>query len=40
MNRERDYGGFCIQKALERKSPRWARECYPDNDPCDEYEMI
>ena len=39
-NREREYGGFCIQEALARKSPRWARECYPDDDPCDEYEMI
>lgn len=38
-NRKRDYGGFCIQEALVREQ-RWGRELHPDNDPCDEYEMI
>lgn len=38
-NREREYIGFCLQEALARE-PRWGRELYPDNDPCDEYEMI
>ena len=38
-NREREYIGFFLQEALT-KSSGWGRECYPDNDTCDEYEMI